>query len=153
MIATTLAVCGVFVPIVGGQGDVTLRLVRADDGLRDELDIACTAGSAYAPCARAGNANFGVVLRGAAANELTLAIHSLGLLNFPCGPCLIGPDPSLGVVQFLGATSATGGIRSPLPLPGGAGVVGATIHSQFVLFGGQCFGSFRVTEGISCTLQ
>lgn len=143
----------VFVPIVGGQGDVTLRLLRAADGVRVELDINCTSGQVFAPCARAGNANFGVVLRGAAANELTLVIHSLGLLNFNCNPCLIGPDPSLGVVQFLGATSATGGIRSPLPLPGGAGVVGATIHSQFVLFGGQCFGSFRVTEGISCTLQ
>jgi hypothetical protein len=143
----------VFVPIVSGQGDVTLRLLRADDGLRNDLDIACTAGSVSAPCARAGNPNYGLVLREAAANELALVIHSTALLNFQCNPCLIGPDPSLGVVQFLGTTSGTGGIRAALPLPGGPAAVGATIHSQFVLFGGPCFGNFRGTEGISATLQ
>ncbi len=143
----------VYVPQVSGQGDISLRLLRADDGVRAELDIACTAGEVLAPCGRAGNANFGAALHDAAANELTLVIHSLGLLNFPCGPCLIGPDPSLGVVSFLGTTSATGGIRAPLPLPGGPAAIGATIHSQFVLFGGPCLGNFRATEGVSSTLQ
>jgi hypothetical protein len=143
----------VFVPIVGGQGDVTLRLLRADDGLRTDLDIACTPGRPLAPCARAGNANFGVVLRGAAPNELTLVIHSLGLMNFNCNPCAIGPDTAIGIISFLGATSAAGGIRAPLALPPGAAAIGATLHSQFVLFGGQCLGNFRGTGGISATLQ
>jgi hypothetical protein len=143
----------VFIPIVGGQGDVTLRLLRADDGIRTELDIACTAGSVFAPCARAGNANYGLVLRGAAPNELTLVVHSLGLMNFPCSGCLIGPDTTIGIVDFLGATSANGRIRAALPLPGGATVVGTTVHSQFVLFGGPCLGHFRGTECISATLQ
>lgn len=143
----------VFVPIVGGQGDVSLRLLRADDGLRTQLDINCTSGHISAPCARAGNANFGLLLRGAAPNELILVIHSLGLMNFQCNPCLVGPDTTIGIVSFLGSTSPTGSIRAPLPLPGGATAVGATLHSQFVLFGGLCLGNFRVTEGVSCTLQ
>ena len=29
----------------------------------------------------------------------------------------------------------------------------ALLSLQFVLFGGLCFGNFRGTEGISCTLQ
>ena len=143
----------VYVPLVGGQGDVTLRLLRADDGQRVLLDINCTGGRPFAPCARAGNPNYGVVLRDAAANELTLVIHSTALMNFACQPCIIGPDTTVGLIEFLGATSADGGIRAPLPLPAGPAVVGTTIHSQFVLFGGQCFGRFRGTLGMSATLQ
>jgi hypothetical protein len=143
----------VYVPIVGGQGDVALRLLRADDGVRSLLEINCTSGLPFAPCARAGNQGFGVVLRGAEANALTLVIHSTALLNFNCQPCIIGPDPSVGLIEFLGATSANGDLRAALPLPGGPAVVGTTVHSQFVLFGGQCFGNFRGTLGISCTLQ
>ncbi|MCU0862205.1 MAG: hypothetical protein MUC36_00310 [Planctomycetes bacterium] len=143
----------VYVPIVGGQGDVALRLLRADDGVRSLLEINCTPGLPFAPCARAGNQGFGVLLRGAEANELTLVIHSTALLNFNCQPCIIGPDPAVGVIEFLGATSANGDLRAALPLPGGPAVVGTTVHSQFVLFGGQCLGNFRGTLGISCTLQ
>lgn len=143
----------VYVPLVGGQGDVTLRRLRADDGQRVLLDINCTSGNLFAPCARAGNPNYGVVLRDAAANELTLVIHSTALMNFDCQPCIIGPDTTVGLIEFLGATSPDGGIRAPLPLPAGPAVVGATIHSQFVLFGGQCFGRFRGTPGMSATLQ
>jgi hypothetical protein len=31
--------------------------------------------------------------------------------------------------------------------------IGLTLHSQFVLFGGQCLGNLRGTSGISSTLQ
>jgi hypothetical protein len=143
----------VYVPFSAGQGDVALRLFTAIDGQTVELDLGCTLGEVIAPCARAGNGNFGVQLRNGPTNELTLAIHSVAAMNFPCANCTVVPDTAVGIISFAGITSVDGAITAPLPLPSGPGVVGATIYSQFVLLGGNCLGAFRTTEALAITLQ
>ena len=145
-----------YVPLTSGTGDLTLRLLSAADGTTTDLGGGCTNGLLLAPCAHAGNANFGVQLRNGPPNELTFAIYSTGSFGasgFPCGTCSVVPDTTIGVIQTAGVSSAFGAASSPLPLPGGAGVIGANVYSQFFFFGGNCLSMFRLTDAIRFTIE
>ncbi len=144
----------VWVPIgVTSFGNLNAQRVLPQDGITSAGSGACGQGSLHTSCARVGNANFAVRLRVGPANTLAFAVVSTGVLNFVCGPCIVVPDFSIGVVDFVGATSPLGDAAYALAIPANPTLSGQTLATQFAYFGTSCLGTFQLSQGRLFTIE
>ncbi|MBL8747611.1 MAG: hypothetical protein JNK78_00520, partial [Planctomycetes bacterium] len=108
---------------------------RGDDGRVTTVQVACgTGGRLTTKCARSGHADFALSLTGAAPSALTVMALATSRIDYPCGGCVLVPDPYLGFLGSVVVTSSSGDAATPLPLP--AGISGAAFYAQHVTFGG-----------------
>ncbi len=144
----------VWVPIgVTSLGNLNAQRVLPQDGVTAAGSGACGQGIVHTSCARVGNADFAVRLRVGPANQLAFAVVSTGVLNFACGPCVVVPDFSIGVVDFVGATSPLGDAAYALAIPANPALAGQSLATQFAYFGTSCLGSFQLSQGRVFTIE
>lgn len=143
-----------WVPIgVSSLGNLNAQRVLPQDGVTAAGSGACGQGFVHTSCARVGNADFAVRLRVGPANQLAFAVVSTGVLNFACGPCIVVPDFSIGVIDFVGATSPLGDAAYGLAIPANPTLAGQSLATQFAYFGASCLGSFQLSQGRVFTIE
>lgn len=135
------------------NGNVSLMRVAAADGSAARVVIGCSTGDTLGTCARVGNANFQLRLRGAAPTTPAFVLLSTDTLLAPCGPCTIAPDLFRGFVASAGNTNALGDATAAMPISTLAALSGRTLIVQWVLPGANCFANFDLAEGIRVTIE
>ncbi|MBL9076312.1 MAG: hypothetical protein JNL08_02335 [Planctomycetes bacterium] len=135
-----------FVPVPGLPSLVAIPF-RGDDGRVTEVEAGCgTGGRLATKCARSGHAEFALSLAAAAPSTITALVLATARIDYPCGSCVLVPDPFLGFLGGVAITSAVGDASTPLPLP--AGIGGAAFYAQYVTVGGTCFGGFSLSNAV-----
>ncbi len=143
----------------GGNGDLDAAVWSARDG-----DVVIPFGGdgcgpdiySVAGCARVGNANFGVWVRGLDGAPLNVFVLSLYQGFLQCGPCRLYPDIYSGLVFY--PAFGFGGAAFQLSIPNAAALDGMRFYTQWLVGmqpgTGQCTWLNRdFSNALSITIQ
>ncbi len=122
------------------EGDVVAQAFLEDAGRFVDFGGGCgLGGSAFASCARAGNAGFTLRLQHAAPGAPAWLILSPEPMFVGCGPCAIVPDPFRGFAISVGSTDSRGNATLNAPLAIGLSI---EFYMQWLVSraGGACLG-------------
>jgi hypothetical protein len=140
-----------------GSRDVYWQRWDGEDGRTTQVGSGCgNGGTAYAPCARVGNANFALHLRSAtpAASAFVVIGPRTGSMgSIACGPCTLVPDFATGFVDFVGTTDAGGDAVSALAIPADPQLVGRSLLFQFVVAGNACTLGLDLSSAVRFTIE
>jgi hypothetical protein len=128
---------------------------QPDDGGLVELGAGCGEGGVMdATCAVIGNSQFTQRLHAAAPNQLAILILAASRIDAQCGPCVLVPDPSTGVV-FASITDCAGNATVSMPLQNSPRLLGVQLLEQWVVLAptGRCSRSADLSNAVRVTIQ
>jgi hypothetical protein len=128
------------------SGNIQAVAYLADDGLRPIGGVtgpSCGGGGeADFVCARQGNSNFHLRLRGArpATGAWVVIGPQFEWYQVHCGPCMLAVDPYEGLVDYVGVTDGVGDLALQVAIPASPAIVGLGASAQWLVVhgGGLC---------------